>query len=285
MLVISSLRAASYVSGESIHGVLGCDFLNDYVVSIDSDRQKITFSTNPHDGSGQCAPFKRDRNGLPAITIGAEGLGLEKLADAEFLIDTGAIGHPLEFGKGLFQLLIDTGRLRVDSKISVVDFFGPTEERRGVLDRFRLWRDAGEITVLESTRYDTNIIGLSYLLQFNVVFDFPNSTLYLLPRKTPPPRVVKGYFSGLGVSREGTEIVVTLVDPQCPASRAGIREGDIIMSVDGVAAQKLRLFSLRASLKEEGKTVRLGMLRNSKAWTVDLALKEWRKPVTEADFE
>jgi S1-C subfamily serine protease len=63
---------------------------------------------------------------------------------------------------------------------------------------------------------------------------------------------------------------VTEVTPGTPASRAGLREGDLLLAVEGTPVRQLgQLRGIRTRLSE-GKTTRLELSRNRSLVTVAL---------------
>jgi serine protease Do len=79
---------------------------------------------------------------------------------------------------------------------------------------------------------------------------------------------------GLGI--ESTEgVVVAEIVKDSPAERAGIREGDVILSLDGTAAGSVPHFRNRVSRIAPGKRVKLDILREGDRRSVEVQLDEF----------
>lgn len=84
------------------------------------------------------------------------------------------------------------------------------------------------------------VIGAPVLARFLTVLDVRNSRLWLKPngRLADPFR---RQTIGAGTRREGEALVVIHVGANSPAEKAGLRDGDVITTIDGVAANRDRL--------------------------------------------
>ncbi len=76
----------------------------------------------------------------------------------------------------------------------------------------------------------------------------------------------------LGLQRPSGALVASVV-PDGPAAHAGIRTGDVIVSVDGTAVEDPNAFDYRFATKPLGGTAQVGLLRQGKAQTVQVALQ------------
>jgi hypothetical protein len=95
-------------------------------------------------------------------------------------------------------------------------------------------------------------IGTGVLKRFHAAFDY--SRLRLVLEDTPATEASDPYDrGGLWIGRHGKKFAVFDVIAGGPAERAGLRVGDVITEVDGVAAEKLDLFQLRRDLSDPAK--------------------------------
>jgi S1-C subfamily serine protease len=76
----------------------------------------------------------------------------------------------------------------------------------------------------------------------------------------------------LGLARPSGALVASVV-PDGPAAHAGIKTGDVIASVDGTAVEDPNAFDYRFATKPLGGTAQVGLLRQGKAVTVQVALQ------------
>jgi len=77
---------------------------------------------------------------------------------------------------------------------------------------------------------------------------------------------------GLGLDRPRGALV-TEVGPESPGARAGLKTGDLVMSVDGVEIADPSAINYRLATKGIGATVSLGVVRDATAYVTNLALE------------
>ncbi|MCI0624622.1 MAG: DegQ family serine endoprotease [Acidobacteria bacterium] len=111
-------------------------------------------------------------------------------------------------------------------------------------------------------------------------------------------KVVRGYL-GVGIQDLTPELarqfgasgsrgaLVRSVEPGSPADKAGLRQGDLILEVDGHEVEDSRTLSLNVAGKDPGASVDLTVLRNQKKVQVPLTLGEFpdEQPVAESRDE
>ncbi|MFQ5877202.1 MAG: Do family serine endopeptidase [Acidobacteriota bacterium] len=98
-------------------------------------------------------------------------------------------------------------------------------------------------------------------------------------------RVIRGY-AGIGLQRITPEIarafgladtrgaLVAVLDPEGPAARAGLRRGDVIVSVRGRPVISVDDLRTRLSRFKPGEQVEVGLLRDGRRLEIDLTLVE-----------
>ncbi|MBX3476147.1 MAG: trypsin-like peptidase domain-containing protein [Brevundimonas sp.] len=93
--------------------------------------------------------------------------------------------------------------------------------------------------------------------------------------------VTQDIASSLGLDRP-QGLVVTEVYPNGPAARAGIRQGDILTSIDGAAVNDQNGLNFRVGSRDPGDAVQVGVIRDGRAQT--LTARAQRLP-GEADLD
>jgi Do/DeqQ family serine protease len=76
----------------------------------------------------------------------------------------------------------------------------------------------------------------------------------------------------LGISRP-QGVLVAQVTPDSPGARAGLKSGDLVLTVDGVNVNDPNAVNYRVATRGIGGTATLGVLRNGKQYAADLALE------------
>jgi serine protease Do len=82
--------------------------------------------------------------------------------------------------------------------------------------------------------------------------------------------------------KDATGALVDQVTPDSPASRAGLKTGDVIDQLNGHKVLDASALQVAVSEDQPGKTVELGILRNGQAMTLSATVGEYHKPGTEA---
>ncbi len=277
MLVLKEdyLRLDSYL-GTQVHGILGYEIFSRFVVEIDYVKREVTL----HKPSS----FKPSRR-FTKVPITVEdtkpyidGVQLSvndsTTIDAKLMIDTGA-SHALMLnmksndsitvpdphlsgylGRGLSGDIF--GHMARVSELGIDDY--SLEE---VVSSF-----PEENAFLQATRNRTahnGNIGGSALKRFRVIFDYANETMYL--QKNRYYRRPFDYnMSGIELITVGPLLetfLVSKVIKGSPAQRAGIQEGDMVLSVNGLRFPELNLglFSTIMS-RRPGKRIRMKIYRN-----------------------
>jgi S1-C subfamily serine protease len=103
-----------------------------------------------------------------------------------------------------------------------------------------------------------------------------------LAAQTPPgeqerasrPRVMmldgRGAQIGVTVDEVAEGVRIADVDPDSPASKAGLRPGDVVVEVDGERVRSARQFSRLIQESAEGRTVPLGVVRDGQRQTINV---------------
>lgn len=112
-------------------------------------------------------------------------------------------------------------------------------------------------------------------------------TEYLTPSEVTELQAdLEGTYTGIGVviGKVEDQIVIQTVFPNTPASKAGVKAGDIIVSVDGKAVGQLSVDAVSSLVKgKAGTTVTLVLLRDGKNLTISMQREEVSIPaVTES---
>jgi serine protease Do len=88
------------------------------------------------------------------------------------------------------------------------------------------------------------------------------------------PRVMmldgRGAQIGVTVDEAPEGVRIADVDTDSPASRAGLRSGDVVVEVDGERVRSARQFSRLIQESPDGRRVRLGILRGGERQTIEV---------------
>jgi C-terminal processing protease CtpA/Prc len=116
-------------------------------------------------------------------------------------------------------------------------------------------------------------LGGEFLHRFTLTIDYPRGKLFLEPNDhyDDAPQPYDG--SGAAIQGKPGDFVVGRVLAESPAAKAGLRSGDVLVSLDGVASSDLTIYAIRAKLyRAEGKCI-LTVKRGGGKRTVVIQLK------------
>lgn len=127
-------------------------------------------------------------------------------------------------------------------------------------------------------RADAGTIGGGVLTRFRLVLDYPADRILLLPGPgaTMPGPVNKAGLMALAMPPAFDQIVVFQVIDGSPAAEAGLRSGDLLLSVDGSPATASALIPLWERLHQQkaGTPVEVQLERDGKAFGASFMLRD-----------
>ncbi len=182
-----------------------------------------------------------------------------------------AIGNPMGYehtvtlgiisGKGRYGL---GGQfddfLQTDAAINPGNSGGPLVNSRGEVVGINAW-------------FVERAEGLNFAIPINLVQE-------VVPQLLANGRVRRGYIGvqsydttaqirmGLGLAPERTGILVARIERGTPAARAGLRQGDFIIAVDGIGITSRGQFNRLVSAKSPGDSVELTFVRGGREYRV-----------------
>jgi hypothetical protein len=264
---VYDLRRIREVTGLEIAGILGMDFLQEYVLEIDFDRGELAVGPSP------------SRRPVPSVPLvlraNRSSFELSLLNKTEeFAIDTGYGGHgSICLRAPLYAALVEAGRIHETVLNTTTVDLGKavTKNKEGgwlaslSVGKHKL-RDLGT-----SAEPASNMVGLGFLRRFRVTLDFPEGKLYLEPGKRidQPDRT---NHSGLLLMRRGGATVIEAVRADGPGAKSGLRARDVLIELNGARADQAPLSKLYNQLSTPGATVRARVRRGDREIEATLRL-------------
>lgn len=232
-----------------IFGWIGVDVLQPFVLQLDFDGGKLRFlrSDNAtHPEWGTCKQIMI-YEGVPCVELPWRD------RQVPFVLDTGFFGS-IAYPSQLFDAIVSSRKIPVESNPNFTA--AGTRWLRRV--RFPDWQ-CGNWTyrgmILSEAQSDLRILGLGFLRRNLVTFDFPRGLFYFRPNNQINRRD-KAQMSGLHIFWIGPDMVAKFVDVGSPAYEAGMRDGDILVGINGKPMKDYDYDSLREVISSaEGQPV------------------------------
>lgn len=261
-------------------GVIGYDFISRFVITIDYDRGVLVLrDPRTFRWTGTEAALPMVMNGVvPALRATLDGK-----YEGLFRLDVGSsstvdLHTPFARQHGI------AGRLAQPREISGAGFGGQYTSTLGRAKSMAIgpyaWKDpmvsAANATegAFASEEFAGNI-GNRILERFRVTLDYDGRRVWLEPGARFRER---DSFTRAGVllAREGGRVDARSVLPGSPAAKAGVREGDEVVSVDGRAIGEWKLRELDELFERgaNGRRVALGVRRDGAELALEMRLRE-----------
>jgi PDZ domain-containing protein/aspartyl protease len=267
------LSRVAAISGSECDGVLGADFAQSHIVSINFDRRLMKVEDAGEDET------------LPSNAI---RLAMKPVGNGNFAVDATIDGVPI-------SLMIDTGNngsislnaedwdrvTRVNPNVNIHTILAapisgaPLETAAFRLNELTIGPNhyRGFIATEVPNPHSLSTLGLRFLRQHIVRFDFRNRELLLRSGSKFGEEEVFD-MSGLHLIRSKGVTLVYAVDRQSPADAAGIHAGDVVEKVNAVSAANLSMREIRRALKaNDGSIVSIEIQRSGQMQDERLRLR------------
>ena len=273
---INDYRILTTVYGEQIDGIIGYSVLSRYIIKLDYDSSYIEFWSR---GS-----MKYPRGGYllkPVIsTLPVHLLRVkdEETINARFLFDLGA-GLNLMLSTDFIK---DSAILRKKRKLYAKEaegLGGKIDMHMTVIKeaklgpyRFRnvpiyIFEDTYNVT---SYPYLGGLIGSDILRRFNIILNYSNRDIYLVPNSHFGDPFDYAY-SGIELYFVNGLIIIGDVAKDSPAEKVGVKEGDIVIAVNKNFEQNLQ--HLKASLQNAGNQIKIIVKRGDELMEFQFKVK------------
>lgn len=263
---VSNYELLTSIYGEQIDGIVGYSFFSRYLVRVDYDNSKIDIYSKGDVKYPEGGFLLRPRvYGLPML----EG----RLNDARdirdrFFFDTGA-GLCLLFSSHFTSDSAVFGpKKKKPVKAEGAGLGGKMEMQLTTLKTFSLgpFHFKQIPTYIFDDSYDVTgypqlggLIGNDLLRRFNLIINYDRSEIYILPN-TSFNQPFDYSYSGVSIGLIAGKIMVTDVMKDSPAEKAGLREGDTILQINGDTGQDVQTY--QGLLRTIGPRIRVVVRRN-----------------------
>ena len=238
-----------------------------------ADKREFRAKVIGADARSDVALIKIEASGLPKVALGDP----DKLKVGEWVI---AIGSPFGFEQSVTAGIVSAkGRslpdenfvpfIQTDVAINPGNSGGP------------LFNLRGEVVGMNSQIYSRTggFMGLSFAIPINVAMDVQQQlrTFGRVQRGrigVAIQEVTRDLAEGFGLPRAAGALV-SAVEPDSPAARAGIEQGDVIVRFDGKVVDKSSDLPRIVAAVRPGAKVEVQVYRNGQPRDVIVAVGEW----------
>jgi hypothetical protein len=271
-VAVAPLADLESTVGRPIDGILGTDLFRRYVVTIDYAARNIILEDPKlyaFHGNGELIPLRLS-GGRPFVKATVIPVGSDPI-EGLFVVDTGD-----DSTLGLHTPFVEKYKLRSLNQNMIPHLSrgmsGDSRNWRGRVARFQLGKftiDHPVATFAEAAKgsdadrsYD-GVLGGEILRRFKVTIDYSRRQMILEPNAA----FAEAYdfdMSGVSLSAQGQDfktIRVRHVQSDSPASEAGLKEGDIIETIDDKPAADFGLQQLGLMFKKDGQEYLVGVKR------------------------
>ena len=249
--------------GHDIDGIIGADFIKQFVVEIDYSARVLRLHEKnkfAYSGSGEILPLTFIHGGYPVIDAGVAIPGREKVA-GRFILD---------FGSGA-SLALHTPFIREQNLLSPSQKTiramgaggagGKITGRSGRVAELRIgkFQIDSPLTLFSedtsgafATSEIQGNIGAMILAKFRAFLDYGRNRIILEPNATLMDPIAP-VSSGLKLVAYGSDYKTFRVDElleDSPAVEAGLQKDDVVVAIDGRPSTELTLSSLQEALEK-----------------------------------
>ena len=274
-LVTAPLSSLEPYVGRPIDGILGHDFINQFVVEINYADKVINLydpQTYHYSGSGEVIPVTIEKN-MPFVQLELMQPGRAS-ARAKLELDTGsfeAIGLNASFVKQA-NLIPSAQKTLVERGVAIG---GETKGYRTRIKGLRIGRylisnPAISVTTdtggYEGETKAAGVLGGEILRRFKTILDYHHRQI-ILEKNSHFIEPYEYDMSGMMLIAEGPDFKVFKVHQilgNSPAAEADLREGDIITSINGQPTAKFSLVQVIQMFRQKGRSYSLNVKRGEK---------------------
>ena len=259
--------------GHDIDGVIGSDFIKEFVTEIDYHARVVRLydkDTFQYTGPGQSIPVELNAQGHPIVEAEVAPIGAKALT-GKFLLDLGSSASLALYSPFVAQNHLPGPNVRTIRAMGAAGVGGEMKARIGRVTGLKIgpFRLVAPVALFAEDKAGAfasadiqGNIGEQILSRFKIFLDYSRQRIILEPNKSFGEPFTPA-FAGIVCEAQGIDFRIfriTDVLENSPASEAGLLKGDVITSVNGRSALEFTLSDLE-DMFERPATYRLGIKR------------------------
>jgi predicted aspartyl protease len=269
--------------GVPISGIVGNDIIGRVVAEIDYEKKELSFydaASYRLEGGGQTfAVTMQDE--LPMIQA-QFALGNREFSGT-FEIDTGSTGAiqintPYVRRHNLLSLARQSKKERLGGVGGTAEAVA-TRLKSVMLGEYRLENSIGKLSLAKQGDYSSRsydgLLGGQIFRRFKLIVDLSRRRIVFQPNSslTEP---FEADMSGLELVADGDDLATYVIDdlePGTPATEAGIKGGETLLTIDGRPASEFSLEEIRRMFMYDGREYDLTLKRDTETIHVKLKMR------------
>ena len=285
-IALVSLDILPQYFGRPVQGIIGTDFIKNFVIEIDHANQTLTFynhKTYNLSKDPQAIAIKNvDNVPYTEIELLLDG---NKTITADFELDTGS-SRSLQINSPFADKNNIPGTLpksKTAEGVGGAGVGGNTSFIDARINALRIGQYKFDNPVVSISRdtagtgagQDAGVIGTEIFRRFTVILDYESQKILLKPNKFFNEQFETD-LSGLELitgKNNFNEIKIKAVRNNFPASRAGLRADDEIISINGRSIKEFDLDKLSKMFRQPGKEYLLTIKRQNQTIAAKLKLE------------
>ena len=244
---INNYDILTNVYGERIDGIIGYSVISRYIIKLNYDSSTIEFWTKGNlkypRGGYLLKPFistlpvqtvrVRDEETITARFLYDIGAGMNMIFSTDFIEDSAFISKKRKF----FAKEAEGLGGKIDMAVTVIKEvkLGPYRFRNVPVYVF------DDVYNATSYPYMGGLIGNDLLRRFNAIINYEKRDIHLLPNSHYNDPFDYSY-TGLELYYIDGQVLIGDVAKKSPAEKAGLQEGDLVISIDKNFSQNLQQY-------------------------------------------
>ncbi len=263
---VTDMAPVSAAAGAEVKGVLGAPALKDLAVWLDFDHGSLKliehFDSPPAGMQALDLEFEPGSH-APKVNLFFMNRGVR------FDLDLGYTGAFLLKPES-FKRFVTMGALNLDTDTPHKGLSITGEDRQERMGRWESWELWGQdVRYSTATEAQGDVIGLEFLVNFNLIIDLDHAKLYYQRRQAPPPINPFSMLGGVIFVKDGCGVVNEVHEGKRPLWEAGLRKGDKILRLGSLEKGGFNQKSLyELALNHAGETVEVQYLHQGIAGPV-----------------
>lgn len=278
------INGVSPMIGKSIGGIIGYDFIKQFVVEVDYNAKVINLyapASYENPGSGDIVPIKFI-NKKPFVNVKIKLEGRDAV-EGTFMIDTGAnevmtVNSPFvrahQFLKSLTRIKqANLGGLGGSAKSITARVENIQLGRFVISNPLVSFSQAAKGS--DALANYAGTLGGEIFRRFTLILDYSRRRIILEPNAHLPESVEED-MSGIELGADGEDfktLVVNEVAANSPAAEAGLKEEDELVTIDSRPVSEFGLDKIRQMFRQEGKEYLLGIKRGEQTLQVKIKVR------------